>query len=393
MAIAYNPLTTTSNLSLYLDAANKKSYVFGENLLIRSQEFNTGWSILNTSVNSNTAIAPDGTLTADLITNTPNQLSYIGQNTFISANTTYTISVYVKPVTTNKVIAIEIDQTGGGSYIVPVYNLATMTTSGGGTRSIVDVGNGWYRIICTFTTSAGTPKFNVFYIGAYGSTPDTVSMYLWGAQLEKSSTVNTYVPTTSSTASQSTSWLDLSGNGNTGTLTNAPTFNNYANGALSFNGSTNYISGTMPLISGNTTIEAVVRFNSLGGLYNIFTQGQNIVTFSCGMVINGTNLRFRNSNSDWALSSPQTLATNQWYHLVLTSGPGGTTGYVNGVSNGSTVQTLTSNAVTAYEISRRPSATSEYINGDISFVKVYNRFFSESDVLNNFAAIRGRFGI
>jgi hypothetical protein len=190
-----------------------------------------------------------------------------------------------------------------------------------------------------------------------------------------------------------TTWTDLSGNGNTGTLTDGPTYSSTQKGILNFNGSTNYVIGTMPLISGPTTIEAVVKLNNVSSLQTIFTQGQNIISFSCGMVVISNNLRFRNNNNDYALSSPQTLSTGQWYHFVLTSGANGTVGYVNGISNGSTIQTITSNSVTTYNIGRRPASSTEFLNGSISFVKVYSVEVTQNDVWQMFNAVRGRYGI
>ena len=41
--------------------------------------------------------------------------------------------------------------------------------------------------------------------------------------------------------SSGTTWTDLSGNGNTGTLTNGPTYSNGNGGALVFNGTNSYV--------------------------------------------------------------------------------------------------------------------------------------------------------
>lgn len=392
MAVKYNTSVITDGLVFSLDAANKKSYFFGENLLTRSQEFNTGWSLQNTTISPNTAIAPDGTLTADLVTNTPNQLSYVGQNTFISANTTYTISVYVKPVTTNKIIAIELDTTGSGTYIVPVYNLDNLTTSGGGTKSIVNVGNGWYRIICTFTTSAGTPKFNVFYIGAYGSTPDTVSMYLWGAQLEKSYTANTYVATTSSISSGSITWLDLSGNGSNGTLTSGPIYSNTNAGVMTFDGTNDFI---------DVANNSFTRFpHDQAWSFSIFCKPITQNTTFPGFIIlgnagtTGILIYYTAVGIYWKHNATDSFITtrdlNVIKNITLTyAGSGNVLAYVNGtlVQN---LPTMVSTDTTSNFLMGRAD---QFGNVDIYNFMKYNRQLSASEVLSNFNALRGRYGI
>ena len=173
--------------------------LMSENLFTFSQQFETGWTRVNiTSFASNTVIAPDGTLTADVVSNTPNAHSYVGKFTRILNNTTYTASVYVKPLTTNKIIAFEWGNPTP-AFVNGTFNLSTLTSTGVGVRTITPLDDGWYRITQTFTTgSIGNPSFNVIaYVGAYGSTSDSVSFALWGAQLERGSVATEYTPTTS----------------------------------------------------------------------------------------------------------------------------------------------------------------------------------------------------
>lgn len=193
-----------------------------------------------------------------------------------------------------------------------------------------------------------------------------------------------------------TTWYDISGNGKNGTLTNGPTYSSLNSGSIVFDGTNDYINGTMQLLGANTTIEAVVKLNNTSDVKNIFTQGQSGSDFSCGMIIFGTELKFRNSTKDWSLSSPQVLSANQWYHLVLSSNSSGTIGYVNGISNGSTIRTVTTtNSFPAYYIGVRPFVDNnvEFMNGNIARVSIYSKTFTEKEVKQNFSAIRGRYGI
>jgi Concanavalin A-like lectin/glucanases superfamily len=191
-----------------------------------------------------------------------------------------------------------------------------------------------------------------------------------------------------------TVWTDLAGSNN-GTLTNGPTFNSANGGSIVFDGSNDHILGTLPLIPFNSsvTIEAVIRLNNTSLTKNIITQGQSAVSFSCGMVVVGTELKFRNSSNDHSLSSPQVLLANQWYHLVLSTTASGTTGYINAVSSGTTVQKVTSNSVVDYAIGKRPGATSEFMNGNIAKISIYSKALTQTEIQQNYNATKSRYNL
>jgi hypothetical protein len=194
-------------------------------------------------------------------------------------------------------------------------------------------------------------------------------------------------------------WTDLSGRGNNGTLTNGPAFDNNNLGSFVFDGTDKYINGSLPTVGAGAavTIEAVIKLNdvTLGTTKDIINQGRSGITFSYGMIINGNNLRFRNTNGDYALSSPTALTTGVWYHLVLSSLGAVTTGYCNGISQGTAAVGVTTNSITDYHISRRSSiSASEFMNGNIALIRVYNnRAFTSAEVQQNFNALRGKFGL
>jgi hypothetical protein len=193
-----------------------------------------------------------------------------------------------------------------------------------------------------------------------------------------------------------TAWNDLTSLYNT-TTSGGVTYNSSNNGFLTFNGTDGHAFGQYPVFSANSniTIEAIVRLNNVVNLQNIFNHGRSGNSFSCGMVISNSNILFRNTGSDYALSSPQTLLINTWYHLVLACNETSTTGYVNSVSNGTTTQRVTANSITDYYIGRRSSnSATEFLNGQISTIRFYfNKTLSATEVRQNFNATRGRYGI
>jgi hypothetical protein len=193
-----------------------------------------------------------------------------------------------------------------------------------------------------------------------------------------------------------TAWNDLSGNGRNSTLVNIPVYSTTNSGIFSFNGTDEYAFGTLPTfaVGSSATIEAYVQLNNVTNLCAIFSHGQSGSSFGMGLVILNSNLRFRNSTADHGLSSPTTLATGQWYHIALSITASQTTGYCNGLSQGTSNQVITSNAIADYHISRRSANSgNEFVNGNIAALRVYNRALSAAEIQQNFNALSGRYGV
>ena len=176
------------------------------NLLLRSEEFdNAGWSKVNTTVTANSIAAPNGTVTADTITDSNDGAatahSTTTANQSLTSGLTYTISVYAK-AGTQPGIAFIFPSSAFTSNLSARFNISTGTIASldsGLTGSITAVGDGWYRCTATATaTATASAGFQIrtatastsFY---QGNGTGTIS--LWGAQLEQSATVGEYVPT------------------------------------------------------------------------------------------------------------------------------------------------------------------------------------------------------
>ena len=101
MSIKHSAEITKTNLILNLDALNKNSYNYTENLLRYSQNFTNSWwaggSVVITDNVSDT-MAPNGTYTATKIqcTNTSFGDLLRTYNTVYTASTAYIMSVYAK---------------------------------------------------------------------------------------------------------------------------------------------------------------------------------------------------------------------------------------------------------------------------------------------------------
>ena len=183
------------------------------NLVLRSEEFdNASWPKTGTpTVTANSSVSPDGTTTAELFTRTTTGSTFIQQILVKAASAlTYTFSVYAKQSVGN-FIALRTQGTYPARADV-VFNLGTGAIASAASvvagfasasATITPLVNGWYRLTLTATTDAVTNFQAVVSVNSNGGQvdgTDSVSnsaCFLWGAQLEQSTTVGEYIPTTS----------------------------------------------------------------------------------------------------------------------------------------------------------------------------------------------------
>jgi hypothetical protein len=168
------------------------------NLVQNSENFSAVWTAYQSTITSNTATAPNGTLTADSITDNSGNDVHIAYQTMAGIVAgTYTISLYAKASTLSHINLQWYD--GTTFYTSNAFNLSNGTTTGAN-QSIESVGNGWYRCIFTFTTTVSGTQYayvllnngtSNFYTGT-----GTGTVFIWGAQVNIGSTAKPYFPTT-----------------------------------------------------------------------------------------------------------------------------------------------------------------------------------------------------
>jgi hypothetical protein len=229
----HNP-TTGESLGLLVEEQRT-------NLCLQSEDFSTTWSTNGTTVTVNSIASPAGATTADALFETSDTSEHrIRQNfTGLTADTNYTISVYVKDLGGRNlsIRVLDTDNTDNG-YLAnfsplsgTVVTAATSIGSGvAASTSITALLGGWHRVTLTGNAGATCTKYILDFFSLSGTTisfaGDTgKGLYLWGAQLEAGAFPTSYIPTTTAAVTRSADVASITGsafsswaNNNQGTI-------------------------------------------------------------------------------------------------------------------------------------------------------------------------------
>jgi hypothetical protein len=180
-----------------------------------------------------------------------------------------------------------------------------------------------------------------------------------------------------------TTTADKTGNGNTGALTNGPTWSAGKYGkAVSFDGTNDYV-GTTLTIGKTFTWSAWFKAASFGSFQNIMDVGNP----NYMLVLTSSNsLGFWSADgmSGGALGT-SALSADTWYHVTFVregdSITNGYKAYFNGAYTGA-ANTGTWSSTDYFVIGGRTDGQGQYFPGVIDDVRVYNRALSAQEVLN-----------
>jgi hypothetical protein len=198
-------------------------------------------------------------------------------------------------------------------------------------------------------------------------------------------------------------WFDLSGNNN-GTLINGVGYNANNGGSLVFDGINDYVSinSSIGLNPNKISLSCWIMFN--GGLNSrvIFCgkgDGQSDATTQYWLEKTSINfftiyMSINNIGTYLALTSIP-VVLNTWYNIVAVFDGFTLNGYINGIkqpqSTSRTGSIVTTN--TMFSIGRIGTYGGLYTNCDIPICQIYNIPLSDSEILQNFNATKGRYGL
>jgi hypothetical protein len=376
----------TDRLVLHLDAANYKSYTFGENLLLRSQQISS-WSNNGNAflLTGNAETAPDGTLTATTLeqsaaTGASRWASSLGNFKYISGSV-YTLSGYLKKVS--------------GTDAQPTIYL---WINGIGQQSVGTLTTNWTRYSYTFTSSL-TNEITTIFTGINTSfdvngAANNFKFAAWGFQLERGATANAYIPTTTSPVRNSI--FDLGVNNYSGSLSSnsgsnvaGPLYSKENSGVIKFNGLDDRITfPAFPSTNDGISISSFVKFDDLSSQRTVIGKNDVLFSFAANQIfwwpdVTNTNIQVT-----------PTLSTNTWYHVGVTQTGSICNVFLNGqniYNNTNTSQFKTTfsqyTSVGAY------SSTQRFFSGSIAIVSVYHKVLSNQEMLQNYNALKTRFGL
>ena len=202
---------------------------------------------------------------------------------------------------------------------------------------------------------------------------------------------------TNSYPGSGTTWTDISGKGNNGTLTNGPTFSSDDGGSIDLDGSddctTISSSNDFAYGTGDFTWEVWARADGFGSNNYFLEHGSNGGTLAFGALGNRYYNSTVGSGSVLYSTGFGSLSSNVWYHLVATRISGTTFLYKNTVLTASASDSHNF-AAQSVLLGKYGGSNSNYWNGKISNVKIYKgKGLTATEVKQNYKALRGRYGI
>jgi hypothetical protein len=198
-----------------------------------------------------------------------------------------------------------------------------------------------------------------------------------------------------------TTWIDISGNGNNGTMVNGPIFGTTSGGQITFDGINDFVSVPDINISTQISIETWVYANSVGAYNSIASQWRADSFPSSSWVLEtvGSDVRLYITNGADISFASTNFQTGIWTHVIGTydnsiikiyknSVLGSTTGILATINNSN----LNINIGAIYSLAGVQGGVANW-NGKISNTKIYNRALSQSEITQNFNATKSRFGL
>jgi hypothetical protein len=206
---------------------------------------------------------------------------------------------------------------------------------------------------------------------------------------------------TKSYVSGSTTWRDISGRENNGTLTNGPTFSSANGGSIVFDQVDDFVTApnnssiNLTEAGGAVSIWVKTNVNATGsvngnlvGKTNTYTNGYWLVKYNnkVRMSLYGT--------SNLEMIGERIITDDIWHYIVATWTSSQLTIYIDGVLDKTQSYNFTfTTATNPLYIGRQNNTGEGYFRGNISTVQIYNRALTQQEITQNYNALKSRFGL
>lgn len=195
-----------------------------------------------------------------------------------------------------------------------------------------------------------------------------------------------------------TRWYDITWTTSGGTLTNGPVFNSSNGGFFSFDGTNDLVN--MGNLSFNTvTLDLWVNIQTFTGNRAILSKGSQALgsgsTFAAWIVTatNTVRNRFFNFSGNSAFVTTPSLTSNVWYNLTWTYDNSNVRLYTNSSLTetsavvGPLIVTNNTNLIIASDFYTQSAEMRS------SGFKMYNRALTQTEITQNYNAVKGRYGL
>lgn len=204
-----------------------------------------------------------------------------------------------------------------------------------------------------------------------------------------------------------TTWTDLSGSGNTGTLTNGPTFSSDHGGTITTDGSNDVINfGDACDLTNNGTLCVMARIKTLppntstfGTLIFKYQASPARANYLINMNSNAIQAGYNTSGTFRLLQTTQSgggISANTWIMFGATFQQSTTSTIISLWTNGNSFATTTTTdniAPNSGSVELGSVVGTEPLHCEYGALLIYNRVLSSTEMLQNYQATRWRFNV
>lgn len=397
MSFRRGPNIVKQGLVLHLDAANQRSFR-GEpttNLLSNyvdptfenGTKTNDGWTFdakVDGSYEYYSNDSYSGKYSIKLTNSTQNNIAFWKNNIPVTSGVQYTVSVYAKNIDCPN---------------IPFFS-GTNLDEGSSYFSEISI-NEWKRFSKTFTaTNTGDADF---YIRVNGDNTQG-SFLIDNFQIEQKPYPTPFVNGTRGTTFETGGgWKDLSANSNHGELVNGVQYDSSNKGSLVFDGVNDYVSITYPVFTSPTAL-------TIGGWFRKVSGGTNYETvlhqstdtsigssaYWFGVDLNDKITATIGARTGVGWNAGQTtivVSYDKWYSVFASWDGSSVKVYVNGELIKSYSLNTYTDPGTVTRIGASGDASGYLFSGYVGPTFIYNRALTSQEVLQNYNALKDRFGL
>ena len=197
-----------------------------------------------------------------------------------------------------------------------------------------------------------------------------------------------------------TTWTDLSGNSNNGTLTNGPTFDSANEGSILFDGVNDVVTcGNAASLSFSTNITVLVwlktsHTSTFRGIVDKGRDNYGAWSLVIGETANKATFKCRIASTNRSVTAANNYSNNIWNQIAATFNGSTLSIYLNDKLDNSA--SFSGSIGTNSESVRVGSSSDGFaasVDGNISFVQIFDRALSAVEILQNYNALRTRYNL